>query len=225
MAEKAERKARTQRGPEGAPGAAKAGKGEKAPKGKPEAAPTPQVPRVPARLRERYRSEIVPALIKQFNYTNRMQVPEVKKVVINMGLGEAVSDVKVIDAAVEELATIAGQKPVVTRAKKSEAAFKLRAGMPIGCKVTLRGERMYEFLDRLLCVALPRIRDFRGVPTKSFDGRGNYALGLKEQLIFPEIRYDKVDMARGMDLCIQTSATTDEEGRALLEHLGFPFRS
>ncbi len=225
MAEKAERKARTQRGPEGASGAAKAGKGEKAPKGKPAAAPTPQVPRVPARLRVRYRSEIVPALIKQFNYTNRMQVPEVKKVVINMGLGEAVSNVKVIDAAVEELATIAGQKPVVTRAKKSEAAFKLRAGMPIGCKVTLRGERMYEFLDRLLCVALPRIRDFRGVPTKSFDGRGNYALGLKEQLIFPEIRYDKVDMARGMDLCIQTSATTDEEGRALLEHLGFPFRS
>jgi large subunit ribosomal protein L5 len=182
------------------------------------------VPRVPARLRERYRSEIVPVLMKQFNYTNRMQVPEVEKVVINMGLGEAVSNVKVIDAAVAELAIIAGQKPVVTRAKKSEAAFKLRAGMPIGCKVTLRGERMYEFLDRLLSAALPRIRDFRGVPTKSFDGRGNYALGIKEQLIFPEIRYDKVDMSRGMDVCIETSARTDEEGRALLEHLGFPFR-
>jgi large subunit ribosomal protein L5 len=153
-----------------------------------------------------------------------MQVPEVEKVVINMGLGEAVSNVKVIDAAVAELAIIAGQKPVVTRAKKSEAAFKLRAGMPIGCKVTLRGERMYEFLDRLLSAALPRIRDFRGVPTKSFDGRGNYALGIKEQLIFPEIRYDKVDMSRGMDVCIETSARTDEEGRALLEHLGFPFR-
>lgn len=216
MAEKAERKAKAE--------AVKAGKGEKAPKGKPESAPAPQVPRVPARLRERYRSEIIPALMKQFNYGNRMQVPEVKKVVINMGLGEAVGNAKVIDAAVEELATIAGQKPVVTRAKKSEAAFKLRAGMSIGCKVTLRGERMYEFLDRLLSVALPRIRDFRGVPTKSFDGRGNYALGIKEQMIFPEIRYDKVDMARGMDVCIQTSAATDEEARALLEQLGFPFR-
>ncbi|HSC69995.1 MAG TPA: 50S ribosomal protein L5 [Candidatus Methylomirabilis sp.] len=216
MAEKAERKAKAE--------AAKAGKGEKAPKGKPESTPAPQVPQVPARLRERYRNEIIPALMKQFNYGNRMQVPEVKKVVINMGLGEAVGNVKVIDAAVEEMATIAGQTPVVTRAKKSEAAFKLRAGMSIGCKVTLRGERMYEFLDRLLSVALPRIRDFRGVPTKSFDGRGNYSLGIKEQLIFPEIRYDKVDMARGMDLCIQTSAATDEEARALLEHLGFPFR-
>jgi large subunit ribosomal protein L5 len=216
MAEKAERKAKAE--------AAKAGKPEKAPKGKPEGAPAPQVPQVPARLRERYRKEIVPSLIKQFNYTNRMQVPEVEKVVINMGLGEAVGNVKVIDAAVTELGIIAGQKPVVTRAKKSEAAFKLRAGMPIGCKVTLRGERMYEFLDRLLSVALPRIRDFRGVPTKSFDGRGNYALGIKEQLIFPEIRYDKVDMARGMDVCIETSARTDEEARALLEQLGFPFR-
>ena len=223
MAEKAERKARAQGAAEAAK-AAKAGKGEKAPKGKPEGAPVPQVPRVPARLRERYRSEIVPSLMKQFNYTNRMQVPEVEKVVINMGLGEAVANVKVIDAAVAEMAIIAGQKPVVTRAKKSEAAFKLRAGLPIGCKVTLRGERMYEFLDRLLSVALPRIRDFRGVPTKSFDGRGNYALGIKEQLIFPEIRYDKVDMARGMDVCIETSARTDEEARALLEHLGFPFR-
>jgi large subunit ribosomal protein L5 len=216
MAEKAERKAKAE--------AAKAGKPEKAPKGKPEGAPAPQVPQVPARLRERYRKEIVPSLIKQFNYTNRMQVPEVEKVVINMGLGEAVGNVKVIDAAVAELGIIAGQRPVVTRAKKSEAAFKLRAGMPIGCKVTLRGERMYEFLDRLLSVALPRIRDFRGVPTKSFDGRGNYALGIKEQLIFPEIRYDKVDMARGMDVCIETSARTDEEARALLEQLGFPFR-
>jgi large subunit ribosomal protein L5 len=220
MADKAERKARAQKAPAGAKG----GKAEKTAKGKPEAAPAPQVPRVPARLRERYRTEILPSLIKQFNYTNRMQVPEVKKVVINMGLGEAVGNVKVIDAAVEELATISGQKPVVTRAKKSEAAFKLRAGMPIGCKVTLRGERMYEFLDRLLCVALPRIRDFRGVPTKSFDGRGNYSLGIREQLIFPEIRYDKVDMTRGMDICVATSARTDEEARALLEHLGFPFR-
>ena len=220
MADKAERKARAQRAPAGAKG----GKAEKTAKGKPEAAPAPQVPRVPARLRERYRTEILPSLMKQFNYTNRMQVPEVKKVVVNMGLGEAVGNVKVIDAAVEELATISGQKPVVTRAKKSEAAFKLRAGMPIGCKVTLRGERMYEFLDRLLCVALPRIRDFRGVPTKSFDGRGNYSLGIREQLIFPEIRYDKVDTTRGMDICVETSARTDEEARALLERLGFPFR-
>lgn len=219
MAEKAERKARA----EAAKGA-KAGKGEREGKGKPAAAAAPQVPRVPARLRERYRTEIVPSLMKEFNYTNRMQVPEVTKVVINMGLGEAVGNVKVIDAAVEELSVITGQKPVVTRARKSEAAFKLRAGMPIGCKVTLRGERMYEFLDRLLSVALPRIRDFRGVPTKSFDGRGNYALGIREQLIFPEIRYDKVEATRGMDVCVETSAKTDEAARALLSHLGFPFR-
>ncbi len=217
MADKAERKARAE--------TAKAGKREKAAKGKPEAAPAaPQVPRIPARLRERYRTAIAPSLMKQFSYTNRMQVPEVKKVVINMGLGEAVGNVKVIDAAVAELAAITGQRPVVTRARKSEAAFKLRAGMPIGCKVTLRGERMYEFLDRLLSAALPRIRDFRGIPTKSFDGRGNYALGIREQLIFPEIRYDNVDMTRGMDICVETSARTDEEARALLEQLGFPFR-
>ncbi len=220
MADKAERKARAQKAPE----AGKAGKAEKGGKGKTEAVSSPQVPRIPARLRERYRTDIIPRLMQQFNYTNRMQVPEVKKVVINMGLGEAVGNVKVMDAAVEELGVITGQRPVVTRARKSEAAFKLRAGMPIGCKVTLRAERMYEFLDRLLSVALPRIRDFRGVPTDSFDGRGNYALGIREQLIFPEIRYDKVDMTRGMDICIQTSAQTDEEARALLENLGFPFR-
>jgi large subunit ribosomal protein L5 len=216
MADKAERKARAETG--------KAAKGERPSKGKPEAPVAPRVPRIPARLRERFRSEIAPALMTQFGYKNRMQVPEVKKVVINMGLGEAVGNVKVIDAAVEELSAITGQRPVVTRARKSEAAFKLRAGMPIGCKVTLRGERMYEFLDRLLSVALPRIRDFRGVPPKSFDGRGNYALGIREQLIFPEIRYDKVDMTRGMDVCIETSAKNDEEARALLTHLGFPFR-
>jgi large subunit ribosomal protein L5 len=223
MADKAERKARAEAAKPGK--AAKAGRADKGAKGKPEAAPpAPQVPRVPARLRERYRTEIIPRLMTQFSYTNRMQVPEVKKVVLNMGLGEAVGNVKVIDAAVEELGVITGQKPVVTRARKSEAAFKLRAGMPIGCRVTLRGERMYEFLDRLLSVALPRIRDFRGVPTKSFDGRGNYALGIREQLIFPEIRYDKVDMTRGMDICVETSAKTDEEARALLADLGFPFR-
>lgn len=225
MADKAERKVKAQRAtqgvPEAAAQAARPSKGERA-TGTPEAAPA--LPRVPARLRERYRTEIVPSLMQRFSYTNRMQVPEVRKVVINMGLGEAVGNVKVMDAAVQEVAAITGQKPVVTRARKSEAAFKLRAGMAIGCKVTLRGERMYEFLDRLLSVALPRIRDFRGVPTKSFDGRGNYALGIREQLIFPEIRYDKVEATRGMDICIETSARTDEEARALLTELGFPFR-
>lgn len=216
MADKADRKAKAAAKP------AKAEKGE--PKKGPAAAAAPAAPRVPARLRERYKRDVVPALTRQFNYRNPMQVPKVVKVVLNMGLGEAVENAKVIDAAVAEMAAIAGQKPVVTRAKKSEAAFKLRAGMPIGCKVTLRGESMYEFLDRLLSVALPRIRDFRGVPTRSFDGRGNYALGIREQLIFPEIRYDKVEMTRGMDICIETSATSDEEARALLEQLGFPFR-
>ncbi|MFA5028354.1 MAG: 50S ribosomal protein L5 [Candidatus Methylomirabilota bacterium] len=215
MADKAERK-----------GKAAAKQTEKAEKRKPTAAENavPAAPRVPARLRERYRREVVPALTKQFSYTNPMQVPKVVKVVLNMGLGEAVANVKVIDIAVSEMAAISGQKPVVTRAKKSEAGFKLRAGMPIGCKVTLRGESMYEFLDRLLSVALPRIRDFRGVPTRSFDGRGNYALGIREQLIFPEIRYDKVESTRGMDICIETTAKTDEEARALLQELGFPFR-
>jgi large subunit ribosomal protein L5 len=187
-------------------------------------AATPQAAaRVEPRLRERFKREIVPALMKTFRYSNVWQVPRLKKVVVNMGLGEAVANVKVIDAAVEELAAITGQRPVVTRAKRSEAGFKLRAGMPIGCKVTLRGHRMYEFLDRLLNVALPRIRDFKGVPSKSFDGRGNYNLGLKEQLIFPEIKYDKVDATRGMDIAVETTARTDAEARALLEHLGFPF--
>ena len=221
MAEKAERKARAEAAKGAKAEAAKGGGKKDRAKGQPEA---PALPKVPPRLRERFRTDVVPRMTTQFSYGNRMQVPEVKKVVINMGLGEAVGNAKVIDAAVEQLAAISGQKPVVTRARKSEAAFKLRAGMPIGCKVTLRGERMYEFLDRLLSVALPRIRDFRGVPTKSFDGRGNYALGIREQLIFPEIPYDKVDMTRGMDICIETSARTDEEARALLEQLGFPFR-
>lgn len=193
--------------------------------GKPPAkAVAPAAPPTPPRLKARYRREIVPALMKRFGYANPFQVPGLKKVVLNMGLGEAVQNVKVLDAAVEELAGITGQRPAVTRAKKSEAAFKIRAGMPIGIRVTLRGGRMYEFLDRFLSAALPRIRDFRGVSPKSFDGRGNYALGVKEQLIFPEVTYDKVDMVRGMDICIETSARTDEEGRALLEHLGFPFR-
>jgi large subunit ribosomal protein L5 len=197
-------------------------KGAKAPEPAPKA---PAAPRPPSRLRERYKQELVPALMKRFGYKNILQVPRAVKVIINMGLGEAVGNAKIIDSAVTELTTITGQRPVVTRAKKSEAAFKLRAGMPIGCKVTLRGDRMYEFLDRFLSIALPRIRDFRGLSPHSFDGRGNYALGIKEQLIFPEIKYDKVDMVRGMDVCIHTSARNDEEARALLEQLGFPFRS
>ncbi len=177
-----------------------------------------------ARLKERYQKEIVPALLKEFSFKTVMQVPRVTKVVVNMGLGEAVQNIKVIDNAVEELSLITGQRPVVTRAKKSEAGFKLREGMPVGCRVTLRGERMYEFLDRLLNIALPRVRDFRGVSTKSFDGRGNYNLGLKEQLIFPEINYDKVDAVRGMDIAVCTTAKNDEEARSLLEKMGFPFR-
>lgn len=189
-----------------------------------EARGSQQEPGTQPRLRERFRNVIAPALMKQFRYRNTWQVPRLSKVVINMGLGEAVANVKVIDAAVEELSAVTGQKPVVTRAKKSEAGFKLRTGVPIGCKVTLRGDRMYEFLDRFVNVALPRIRDFRGVPVKSFDGRGNYNLGVKEQLIFPEIKYDKVDAVRGMDIAIETSAKTDEQARALLEYLGFPFQ-
>lgn len=207
--------------PRPAGGEAKGEKGGAKAPGRPAA---PAGPPTPPRLKERYQREIAPALRKQFAYRNVLQVPRLKKVVLNMGLGEAVQNVKVLDAAVEELAAITGQRPAVTRARRSEASFKIRAGMPIGCRVTLRGARMYEFLDRFLSAALPRIRDFKGVSPNSFDGRGNYALGVREQLIFPEVKYDKVDMVRGMDICIETSARTDEEGRALLEQLGFPFR-
>ncbi len=175
-------------------------------------------------LKERYKQEISPSLMKRFDYTSPMQVPKVEKVVINMGVGEAVQNAKVLDGAVEDLAQISGQKPVVTRAKKSIAGFKLREGMPIGAKVTLRGERMYDFLDKLINVALPRVRDFRGISPKAFDGRGNYTLGLKEQLVFPEIEYDKVDKVRGMDVVIVTTADTDEEARELLTQMGMPFR-
>jgi large subunit ribosomal protein L5 len=177
-----------------------------------------------ARLKERYQNEVTPALMKKFNYKSPMQVPRVEKVVINMGVGEAVQNAKVLDGAVEDLTLISGQKPVITRAKKSIAGFKVREGMPIGVKVTLRGERMYHFLDKLINVALPRVRDFRGVSPKSFDGRGNYTLGLKEQLIFPEISYDKVDKVRGMDVVIVTTANSDEEARELLSLMGMPFR-
>jgi large subunit ribosomal protein L5 len=176
------------------------------------------------RLKDFYKSEITPALQKRFNYKNIMQTPRLEKVVINIGLGEAIQNPKAIDSAVEDIMTIAGQKPVVTRAKRSIAAFKVRAGMPIGAKVTLRGDRMYEFVDRLLNVALPRVRDFQGVSGKSFDGRGNYSLGIKEQLIFPEINYDKIDKIRGMDVVFVTTARTDEEAKELLKGFGMPFR-
>lgn len=176
-----------------------------------------------ARMKDRFLNEITPALMQKFNYTTVMQVPKVEKVVINMGVGEAVSNSKVLDSAVEDMQKISGQKPVITRAKKSIAGFKLRENMPIGVKVTLRGERMYHFLDKLFNVALPRVRDFRGVSSKAFDGRGNYTLGLKEQLIFSEIEYDQVDKVRGMDVVIVTTAKTDEEARELLSELGMPF--
>jgi len=179
---------------------------------------------VPPRLRDRFRSAVVPALMKERGYTNPFAVPRVEKIVINMGVGEGRENVKALDFATADLLAISGQKPIVTKAKKSIANFKLRAGVPIGAKVTLRGARMYEFLDRLVNVALPRVRDFRGVPPKGFDGRGNYALGLREQLIFPEIVYDKIDKVRGMDINIVTTARTDEEARALLGQLGMPFR-
>jgi large subunit ribosomal protein L5 len=176
------------------------------------------------RLKEKYLKEVTPALMSKFNYKSVMQVPKIEKIVINMGVGDAVQNAKALDSAVEELALISGQKPVVTRAKKSIAGFRLREGMPIGAKVTLRGERMYEFLDKLISVSLPRVRDFRGVSKKSFDGRGNYTLGIKEQLIFPEIDYDKVNKVRGMDIVIVTTAKTDEEARELLALLGMPFQ-
>jgi large subunit ribosomal protein L5 len=176
-----------------------------------------------ARFRKQYEQDLKPALMKEFGYTNALQVPRLDKIVINMGVGEAVQDSKKIDSAVRDLTAIAGQKPVVTRAKKSIATFKLRENVPIGVKVTLRADRMYEFLDRLITVALPRVRDFRGVSGKSFDGRGNYALGLKEQLVFPEVDYDKVDTVRGLDIVICTTAKTDQEAKALLKGFQMPF--
>jgi large subunit ribosomal protein L5 len=178
-----------------------------------------------SRLRQRYEKDVVPALKKEFGYDNVMAIPKVKKVVVNMGLGEATQNAKIVDTGADELARIAGQKPVITRAKKSISQFKVRKGMPIGTMVTLRGERMWEFLDRLIAVALPRVRDFRGVSPKGFDGRGNYTLGLKDQLLFPEIDYMKVDKARGMNISVVTTAKTDEESRKLLQLLGMPFRN
>jgi len=178
-----------------------------------------------ARLKEHYQKKVIPALTKEFSYKNVMAVPKIQKISLNIGMGEATQNPKLMDGAVNELAQIAGQKPVITKARKSIAAFKLREDMSIGCTVTLRGQRMYEFFDRLVNVSLPRVRDFRGVSTKSFDGRGNYTLGVKDQLIFPEIDYNKVEKLKGMNICITTSARTDAEGLALLKHLGMPFRA
>jgi len=178
-----------------------------------------------AKLKDVYEDKVIPGLMKRFNYRNKMEVPKLEKIVVNMGLGEAIQNIKILDSAVQEIGQITGQKPVITKAKKSIAQFKLRTGMPIGCMVTLRKERMYEFFTRLVNIALPRVRDFKGLSGKSFDGRGNYALGIREQLIFPEIRYDKIDKVKGMNIVIVTTAKTDEESKELLRMLGMPFRN
>lgn len=178
-----------------------------------------------AKLKDLYQENVMPALMKRFGYQNRMEVPRLEKIIINMGLGEAIQNIKILDSAVQELSQITGQKPIITKARKSIAQFKLRTGMPIGCMVTLRKERMYEFFSRLVNIALPRVRDFKGVSGKSFDGRGNYSLGIREQLIFPEIHYDKIDKVKGMNIIIVTTANTDEEGKELLKLLGMPFRN
>jgi large subunit ribosomal protein L5 len=209
-------------------------KGDKGGKRKGEGAPPPapsskalvsNTPAVPPRLLGKYKADIIPALIKQFNYKNPNQVPRLRKIVVNMGLGAAVANPKIIDTAVEELKAISGQKPIVTRSKKAIANFKLRAGLPIGAMVTLRRSRMWEFFDRLVNVALPRTRDFKGVARKAFDGKGNYTLGLREQIIFPEINYDRIDAIKGLNISFVTTAKSDEEGRALLQQLGMPFRA
>ncbi len=199
-------------------------KDQKGQKGKKAAAAVPREPARPPRLRKEYQQSVVPALMKRFQYRNRMEVPRLQKIVVNMGVGEAITNPKLLDAAVEDMRKITGQQPQVTRARKSIANFKLREGMAIGCRVTLRGARMYEFFDRFVNVALPRIRDFRGVPTKSFDGRGNYTLGLKEQINFPEIDYDNITQLQGMDITFVTSAKSDEESRELLALMNMPFR-
>jgi large subunit ribosomal protein L5 len=209
--------------------AAKEDKAEKAVEKKPKKAPADKPAHkneaIAPRFIGKYVKDVIPALTKQFSYTNPNQVPRLQKIVINMGLGAAVTNPKIVDAAVEELRAITGQKPVVTRAKKAIASFKLRAGIPIGAMVTLRSGRMWEFLDRLITLGLPRTRDFRGVSRKAFDGKGNYTLGLREQIIFPEINYDRIDVIKGLNISFVTTARTDEEGRALLQHLGMPFRA
>ncbi|MBI5303560.1 MAG: 50S ribosomal protein L5 [Chloroflexi bacterium] len=205
--------------PKGAPAKAPEAKGGKAAEGKrPKSA-------APPRLKLLYREQILPALMKEFQYSNVMQAPRLQKIIVNIGVGEAIGNAKTLDGAVKDMTLITGQKPIVTKAKKSIATFKLREGMPIGVKVTLRGDNMYFFLDRLMNIALPRTRDFRGVPREAFDGRGNYTLGLREQLIFPEIDYDTIDKVRGMEICIVTSAKNDDEARRMLQLLGMPFRA
>jgi large subunit ribosomal protein L5 len=214
----------------GGGGKPKGDKGGKKGHGAPAASPsqasvTSNTPAVPPRLLDKYKGEVIPALTKQFSYKNTNQVPRLEKIVVNMGLGAAVANPKIIDTAVEELRALAGQKPIVTRSKKAIANFKLRAGLPIGAMLTLRRGKMWEFLDRLISVALPRTRDFKGVSRKAFDGKGNYTLGLREQIIFPEINYDKIDAIKGLNISFVTTAKTDEEGRALLQQLGMPFRA
>jgi large subunit ribosomal protein L5 len=216
--EKAQKQEKKDKKPKGGDGQAAAS----AEKAKPKAPPEPAKP---ARLRLRYAAEVLPELLKEFGFTNPMQAPKLDKIVVNMGLGEAINNGKIIDASVEQLAQIAGQKPVITKARKSIANFKLRQGQSIGAMVTLRGERMYEFFDRLVTIALPRVRDFKGVSPKAFDGKGNYTLGIREQIIFPEINYDKVEKIKGLNITVVTTARNDEEGRALLRHLGMPFRT
>jgi large subunit ribosomal protein L5 len=218
--EKKDKKPKGEKKAKGADGA----RAEAAPAEKKAAPKEPQAPARPARLRERYAKEILPELSKEFGYRNPMQAPKLDKIVVNMGLGEAINNGKIIDASVEQLATITGQKPVVTKSRKSIANFKLRQGQSIGAMVTLRGDRMYEFFDRLVSIALPRVRDFKGVSPKAFDGKGNYTLGVREQIIFPEINYDKVEKIKGLNITVVTTARNDEEGRALLRHLGMPFR-
>jgi large subunit ribosomal protein L5 len=230
---KSDKPKQQQKAPAGAEGkqdkAAKKVKAEQADAGGEQPSGKPARPkatnRQTARMREKYYKEVLPALMKEFNLDNHMAVPRVEKVVVNMGVGEATQNAKLIDPAASEIGAITGQKPVITRAKKSIAAFKVREGMPIGVMVTLRGDRMYEFLDRLLNVALPRVRDFRGVPTKSFDGRGNYTLGIRDQLIFPEIDYSKIEKLKGMNITIVTTAGNDDQARSLLKHMGMPFRA
>src|SRR5512146_3269111 len=206
---------RKKKGAEGAPAQAETAKPREA---------APARPAAPARLRKRYEAEIRPELVKELGFKNPMQAPKLDKIIVNMGLGEAINNGKIIDASVEQLGAITGQKPVVTKARKSIANFKLRQGQSIGAMVTLRGDRMYEFFDRLVSVALPRVRDFKGVSPKAFDGKGNYTLGVREQIIFPEINYDKVEKIKGLNITVVTTARNDEEGRALLRHLGMPFR-
>jgi large subunit ribosomal protein L5 len=220
-ADKANKAAQAEKAGRAADKAAKAAKAAEKPAEKPS---RPALPVPPARLAAHYRDKVVPELVQKFGYKTTMQVPRIRKITINMGVGETVGDKKVLDNAVADMAKIAGQKPVITKARRSIANFKLRAGFPIGCMVTLRGARMYEFLDRLVNIAIPRIRDFRGVSNRAFDGRGNYSLGVKEQIIFPEIEYDKIDALRGMNIAITTTAKTDDEARALLAAFRFPFK-